>query len=256
MDEFPLITRLMENETMELSLESRRETSETVRELSAAVKVYSKCRDNPDEKWIFVLSKRLTTLARKLCALERQLNPEQRAFGHHARGEFSASTGVLSALDRIREAVDILIQTLGLEPKIVSVGFRVEEQSGGEKCVSQVRNIEVDAVVAHVRELFADEEWSLPTIDPSLAEDLELAALDLVTSSPVALNGPQKRILKVLDGKALTKDSLTVAAKVDNMSGSKLYKLLGELQAAGLVAHKQNLGYYRPDALPPGLPSD
>ncbi len=62
----------------------------------------------------------------------------------------------------------------------------------------------------------------------------------------------QKGILHALDGQALRTDDL--AHKVGNRR--KLFVHPGglrELQAQGLVAHHNRLGYYRPDALPPPL---
>ena len=62
----------------------------------------------------------------------------------------------------------------------------------------------------------------------------------------------QKGILQALDGQALRTDDL--AHEVGNRR--KLFIHPGglrELQAQGLVAHHNRLGYYRPDAPPPAL---
>jgi hypothetical protein len=60
----------------------------------------------------------------------------------------------------------------------------------------------------------------------------------------------QKSILKVLEGRALTKDA--IAAAVCKGEASRLYKPGGikELKEHRLVIHKHGVGYYRPDAPP------
>ena len=62
----------------------------------------------------------------------------------------------------------------------------------------------------------------------------------------------QKAILKALDGKALPTKALAIACKCDE---PELFKPGGikELMApeVNLVAHKETVGYYRPDAPPP-----
>jgi hypothetical protein len=62
----------------------------------------------------------------------------------------------------------------------------------------------------------------------------------------------QKAILKALEGRALKKDPL--ANEVCAGEGRTLYKPGGirELRGRGLVAHKDGVGFYRPDAPPDG----
>jgi hypothetical protein len=63
----------------------------------------------------------------------------------------------------------------------------------------------------------------------------------------------QQAIFAALNGKALKKQPL--ADEVSGGEGTRLYRKDGikELIAAGLVAKKNGIGYYRPDAPPPGL---
>jgi hypothetical protein len=71
----------------------------------------------------------------------------------------------------------------------------------------------------------------------------------------VILSPLQQRILEVLECKALRKDAL-----VDACGGGNLYKPsasgirpLQELRDAGLVDWKRKIGFFRPDAAPPGV---
>lgn len=61
----------------------------------------------------------------------------------------------------------------------------------------------------------------------------------------------QQAILEALDGKGLMKESLAEALKVDP---SRLYRRggIGELKQWGMIRHQRGVGYYRPDAPPPG----
>ena len=61
----------------------------------------------------------------------------------------------------------------------------------------------------------------------------------------------QKGILKALDGKAMRTDALGAAVG----DRSRLFRKggLNELKDRGLVEHNSSIGYYRPDAPPPGL---
>jgi hypothetical protein len=71
--------------------------------------------------------------------------------------------------------------------------------------------------------------------------------------SSMVLHPLQQAILAALDGQALKKQPL--ANKVCAGEGTRLYKQNGikELIKAGLVAHAYGIGYYRPNAPPPGL---
>lgn len=75
--------------------------------------------------------------------------------------------------------------------------------------------------------------------------------------SQLVLNALQIQILKVLKGKGLRTEALASACGVDK---SKFYrksasgiKPLEELKDAGLVTKDGRIGYYRPDAPPPGV---
>jgi hypothetical protein len=61
----------------------------------------------------------------------------------------------------------------------------------------------------------------------------------------------QKNILQKLNGRALKKEQLAHECECDP---SRLYRSGGikELRDYGLVAHKHGVGYFRPDAPPPG----
>ncbi len=62
----------------------------------------------------------------------------------------------------------------------------------------------------------------------------------------------QRAIMAALDGQALTTEKL--ANKVSGGDTSRLYKPGGfkELRAVGLIKHKRQVGFYRPDAPPVG----
>jgi hypothetical protein len=66
----------------------------------------------------------------------------------------------------------------------------------------------------------------------------------------LVLTNHQCAILKALEGRALKKEELAEACKLDP---SRLYRrgYLKELKGARLVLHKMGVGYYRPDAPPP-----
>jgi hypothetical protein len=65
-------------------------------------------------------------------------------------------------------------------------------------------------------------------------------------------NAPQKRLLDALEGAALRTGEWAAKADVEQRT---LMREKKELQARGLVAHDRRLGFYRPDAPPPDLPS-
>jgi hypothetical protein len=62
--------------------------------------------------------------------------------------------------------------------------------------------------------------------------------------------GRQKAMLEALEGRALRSDAWAESSKVEK---SGLMRAKKELQARGLVKHHKGLGFYRPDAPPPGL---
>jgi hypothetical protein len=86
---------------------------------------------------------------------------------------------------------------------------------------------------------------------------LALATVIRESVGPFVPTDFQKQILKVLEGRALKKMGLAreVCGGVDN--GNLLYRAHGlkELEAHGRVKWKTKLGYYRPDAPPPGAMS-
>jgi hypothetical protein len=70
-------------------------------------------------------------------------------------------------------------------------------------------------------------------------------------SSPFLPSPYQRRILALLDRRALKTDTLQAKMKTDRKS---LYKRgLNELMANGLVQNNRRVGYFRPDAPPPEL---
>ncbi len=83
------------------------------------------------------------------------------------------------------------------------------------------------------------------------SSDVQPSHQHTITLSPL-----QQNILTALDGKALKKQQL--ADVVCAGEGSRLYRPGGikDLKDAGLVAHKNGVGFYRPDAPPDGLVVD
>ena len=77
-----------------------------------------------------------------------------------------------------------------------------------------------------------------------------LPSIRNVRTQPLVLTSLQKSILEALNGKALNKDDLGRACKVDP---SLFYRPGGikELRDRHKVEHKHGVGYYRPDAPPP-----
>lgn len=77
---------------------------------------------------------------------------------------------------------------------------------------------------------------------------------------PTFLPSPlQARILRALDGKALRGKALMKATALsgqEETDGSNLYKALAILRAEGRVQHSRQLGYVRPDAMPPPRPNE
>jgi len=65
---------------------------------------------------------------------------------------------------------------------------------------------------------------------------------------------PQTAILRALDGRALKKTELAAEVFGDEGHGNRLYRprCLTELRERNLVAHKNGVGFYRPDAPPSG----
>jgi hypothetical protein len=82
---------------------------------------------------------------------------------------------------------------------------------------------------------FSDPHYSGPHSKPFVGSPLQVA------------------IYKALDGRALKKQAL--ACEVCGGEGTRLYKPGGikEMMAGEFVVNKPGLGYYRPDAPPPGL---
>jgi hypothetical protein len=78
----------------------------------------------------------------------------------------------------------------------------------------------------------------------------ELLLLDRQVAQQFVPNDFQRAILAALDGRALKKQPL--ANEVCKGEGTLLYRKDGlqELREAGLVAHKNRLGFYRPDRPP------
>lgn len=64
------------------------------------------------------------------------------------------------------------------------------------------------------------------------------------------VNDLQRQMLEALAGKALTLESL--ASKCDDTDPSTVHRALEALRSAELVQHAHGIGFYRPDALPPG----
>lgn len=64
----------------------------------------------------------------------------------------------------------------------------------------------------------------------------------------------QAEILKALNSRALNKQKLAAVVCGGEENGNLLYRpnRLPELRSRGLVEHKRGLGFYRPDAPPPG----
>lgn len=103
----------------------------------------------------------------------------------------------------------------------------------------------------HIRrqeQLRAGESVSI-ILNPALKREYDRQGAH-VGQQPFVPNAFQCAILKALDGCALKKQPL--ADKVCKGEGSVLYRKDGlkELRAAGLVAHKNRLGFYRPDRPP------
>lgn len=105
-----------------------------------------------------------------------------------------------------------------------------------------------------------------PPIDyPSLVRSLCRAQKELIEMVEAVLPPPepprvgfvpnafQQGILAALNGVGLRTDAL--ASRVGSGSRSRLFERDGlpELQEEGLVCHHKRIGYYRPDAPPPGV---
>ena len=82
-------------------------------------------------------------------------------------------------------------------------------------------------------------------------EDAESRSAELEDVEQLVPTVFQREILKALEGRALTKQKLSL--EVCGGDGSRLYKKNGikELMDTGLVSNKRGLGYFRPDKPPP-----
>lgn len=112
-----------------------------------------------------------------------------------------------------------------------------------------ISQMESDAIGAGDLELYIQivpRTGSTPNPAPANAPAPAPAAQDAFIPTPF-----QRGILAALNGQALRTDALGAAVG----DRSRLYKRGGlkELRDRGLVAHHVRLGFYRPDALPPGL---
>jgi hypothetical protein len=94
--------------------------------------------------------------------------------------------------------------------------------------------------------------WGLACWTPDSAR---LLVENPEATSPLIYFTPlQRSILKALDGRALKKMQLAAEVCGGEANGNLLYRYkdLKSLESKGLVKHARDIGFYRPDAPPPG----
>jgi hypothetical protein len=115
-----------------------------------------------------------------------------------------------------------------------------------------------EAGFSSVADSFFVEEILPPNADIEALRATPCRAAPVDGASVFIPDPVQEAILKALDGRALRKEALAKALRIDD--SRNLYKRgkarkgpLSELMVLGKVENDRRLGYYRPDALPPQL---
>jgi hypothetical protein len=211
----------------------------------------------------------LLELARQICGRTASKIPEIQRLAKFANENETDKTTWTGQYQLLAEAIDLAKDKAKRSPPSAKCPLQALVQTLDDRLRSRLQEVpdslnELEGMSAakDVRHRKVPVEHGQDPAPVIAADDNEpQSSDDVLTPVPAARCGPpaqrliltplQSSILRSLDRKALKKEKLAEACELKD--GSRLYRQGGihELRDAGLVAHRDGVGYYRPDAPPP-----